>query len=119
MVSHVVGSAGDKAVYVTIDQCVVGRVGGGVVANGGIHRIVQRHHQFNIVYATARWVVSGGEGEVAYHRVCGKGLGCQMRCGRQRIEGVLPNVGGNGGILVEDDGGFDRHSITRGKIVLG
>ena len=112
LVAHVVSGARDKAVDITVDQRIVCCVCGCVVAHGGIYCIVERHHQLHIVHTTALRVVSGSEGKVAHQRVGGKGLGREVRGGWHRVEGVLPRVGVDGGVVIEDDGGIHRHRVA-------
>ena len=118
LIAHVVGGAGDEAVHIAVNQRIVRRVGRCVIAHSGVHAIVERHHQLHIVHAAALWVVGGGKGKVAHHRVRGQGLRRKVRGGRHRVESILPHIGGNGRILIEHDGSLHRHRVARSEARL-
>ena len=118
LVAHMVGGAGDKTVDIAVGHRVAGCVGRVVITYGSVHPVVDRHHQLHIVHAAARRVVGGGEGEVTHHRVGSDGMSRKVGRGRHRVEGVLPHIGGDGGVLVEDDGSLRRHRVARSLIVL-
>ena len=110
-VAHVVDRHGGEAVEDAVDQ---GEAQGAVGRSGGVVLVtafVLRDIEFDMVDSRTALLVGYGEGEEAHTRVGRDGL--QRRRRSFGVEGVLPSVGGDGCIVVEDDGGVHGHGVAR------
>ena len=64
-------------------------------------------------------IVGSAKGEEAVVGVCGREGSLQSRGGSHSIEGVLPLVGSNRCIVIEDDGGVHHNGVAGGAACLG